>query len=82
MGMVLMRFDGNGINEIFYSFLNVFLRIYYSSFPLTQVNSKMNQNSRIAPGIITYCNNKTELHKELHNNNNNSNNNTATVASY
>ena len=27
-------FDGNDVNEIFNSFLNTFLRIYYSIFPL------------------------------------------------
>jgi len=36
-------FDGNDVNKIFNSFLNIFLRIYYSSFPLAQVKSKMNQ---------------------------------------
>jgi len=48
-------FDGNDINEIFNSFLNTFLRIYYSSFPLIWVRNKMNQNSWITPGIITCC---------------------------
>ena len=48
-------FDGNDVNEIFNSFLNIFLRIYYYSFPLTQVKSKKNQNSWITPGIITSC---------------------------
>jgi len=28
-------FDGNDVNTIFNTFLNIFLRIYYSSFPLT-----------------------------------------------
>jgi len=63
-------FDGNDSNKIFNSFLNIFLRIYYSSFPLTQVKSKMNQNSWITPGITTYCKHKRELYKELQNNNN------------
>jgi len=30
-------FQGNDVNMIFNSFLNIFLRTYYSSFPLTQV---------------------------------------------
>jgi len=29
-------FSGNYVNKIFNSFLNIFLRIYYSSFPLIQ----------------------------------------------
>ena len=53
-----------------------FLRIYYSGFPLTQVKSKMNQNSCITPGIITSSKRKRELYKELQNNNN------ATLAPY
>jgi hypothetical protein len=36
-------FDENDVNKIFNSFLNTFLRIYYSSFPLIQAKSKMNQ---------------------------------------
>ena len=69
-------FDRNDVNKIFNSFLSIFLRIYYSSFPLTQVKSKMNQNSWIIPGIITSCKHKRELCKELQNNNN------ATLAFY
>ena len=57
--------DGNDVNKIFNSFLNIFLRIDYSSFPLNQVKSKMNQNSWITPGIITSCKYKRELYKEL-----------------
>jgi hypothetical protein len=69
-------FNGKDVNKIFNSFLNILVRIYYSSFPLTQVTSKMNQNSWITPGIITSCTHKRELYKELQNNNN------VTVASY
>jgi len=75
-------FGGNDVNKIFNSFLNIFLRIYYSGFPLTQVKNKMNQNSWITPGIIISCKHKRELCKELQNNNNNNNNNNATLASY
>ena len=57
-------------------------RICYSSFPLTEGKSKMNQNSRIALGIINSCKHKRELYKELHNNNNNNNNNNVTLAFY
>ena len=69
-------FDGNDVNKIFNSFLNIFLRIYYSSFPLIQAENKMNQNSWITPGIITFCKYKRELFKELQNNYN------ATLGSY
>ena len=69
-------FDGNDVNKNFNYFLNIFLRIYYSSFPLIQAKNKMNQNSSLTPGIITSCKHKRELYKELQNNNN------ATLASY
>jgi hypothetical protein len=72
-------FDGNDVNKIFNYVLNIFLRNYYSSFPLIQAKSKTNQNSWITPGIITSCKHKRELYKELHNNNNNNNNNNATL---
>jgi hypothetical protein len=35
--MLEQVFDGN--DKIFNSFLNIFLRIYYSSFPLIQAKS-------------------------------------------
>ena len=70
-------FDENDVNKIFNSFLNIFLRMYYSSFPLIQAKNKMNQYSWITPGI-TSCKHTRELYKELENNNNNN----ATLASY
>jgi hypothetical protein len=73
-------FDGNDVNKIYNYFLNIFLRVYSSSFPLIQAKNKRNHNSWITPGIITSCKHKRELHKELPNNNNNNNN--ATLASY
>jgi len=58
-------FDGNYVNKTFFnSFLNIFLRIYYSSFPLIQAKSKMKRNSWITTGIITSCKHKRELYKE------------------
>jgi hypothetical protein len=69
-------FDRNDVNKIFNSFLNIFLRIYYSSFPLIQIKNNMNQNSWITPGIITSCKHKRELYEDLKTNNN------AALASY
>ena len=56
-------FDGYDVNEIFNTFLNTFLRIYYSRFPLIRVKNKMIQNSWVTPGIITSCKCKRELYK-------------------
>jgi len=58
-------FDGNDVDKVFNSFLSIFLRIYYSSCPLIQAKSKVNQNSWITPGIVTSCKHKRELYKEL-----------------
>jgi len=69
-------FDGNDVNKIFISFLIIFLRIYYPSFPVIQAKNKMNQNLWITPGIITSCQHERELYRELQNNNH------ATLASY
>jgi len=69
-------FDGNNINKIFSSFLNIFLRTCYSNFLLIQAKNKMNQNPWIKPGIITSGKYKRQLYKKLQNNNN------PTVASY
>jgi len=65
-------FQGNDVNMIFSTFLNIFLRIYNSSFSLTLVKNKMTQNS----WITTSCKHKRELYYELHNNKK------ATFASY
>ena len=69
-------FDGTDVNEIFNSFLNNFLRIYYSSFPLTWVKANKNQNAWITTGILTSCKYKGKLYKELQRTNN------ATLTSY
>ena len=63
-------FDRSDINKIFNSFLNIFLRICYSSFPLIQAKNKINQSSWITAGIIISCKYKRELYEELQNNNN------------
>jgi len=62
---------------IFNSFINNFLRIYISSFPLTLVTNKMTRNTWITSGILTSCRHKRELYNKLKNNNNN-----ATLACY
>jgi len=61
---------------IFNYFKNNFLRIYNSSFPLTQVPNKMTQSTWITSGILTSCRHKRQLYNKLKNNNN------ATLASH
>jgi preprotein translocase subunit SecA len=48
-------FDEKDVNKSFNLFLNTFLRIYYSSFPLTRVKYMWKNNLWITPGIIKPC---------------------------
>jgi len=43
--------EGYYVNIIFNSFLNIFLRHYYSSFPVIKANKLSNHNSWITSGI-------------------------------
>jgi len=63
-------FEGNDVNTIFNSFLNTFLRRFYSSFPVIKVNKLQNHKSRIMSGIRTSCQYKRVLYVKLRNNNN------------
>jgi len=44
-------FEGNDVNIIFNSFLNIFLWHYYFSFPVIKANKLLNYNSWISSGI-------------------------------
>jgi hypothetical protein len=46
-------FDENDVNKTFNIFQNIFLNIYYSSFPLIQARKNINQNSWITSGIMS-----------------------------
>ena len=63
-------FKGNDVNTIFNSFLNTFLRHFYSSFPIIKVNKPLNHNSWIMSCIQTSCQPKRALYLKLRNNNN------------
>jgi hypothetical protein len=63
-------FDEKDVNNSFNIFLNNFLRIYYSSFPLIQHKCIQKKNSWITPGIIKSCKQKREICNEVRNNNN------------
>jgi hypothetical protein len=45
-------FSGNDVGTIFNSFLNIYLRIFHSSFPLKKYCSNLKTNNWITPGII------------------------------
>jgi hypothetical protein len=65
-----MVFDENDVNEAFNIFKNIFLRIYYHSFPLMQTNKQSNRNSWITSGILISCKHKRDLYTQLQNDNN------------
>jgi hypothetical protein len=67
---IYFKFSIVNVNDSFNLFLNIFLRIYYSSFPLIQIKYIQKNNSWITPGIMKSCKHKREICNELRNNNN------------
>jgi hypothetical protein len=63
-------FNNTDVNLMFNSFLNTYLRIFYSSFPLMKIKSNSNTINWITLGIKTSCKRKRELFLLLRNNNN------------
>jgi len=65
-------FSSEDVNDMFNSFLNIYLRIFYSSFPLKKVFSrnKNDNNYWITIGIKTSCRHKRELYLASRNSNN------------
>jgi len=54
-------FHGNDVNIMFSSFLNIYLRIFYSSFPPIRTKGRNDKNNWITLGIKTSCKCKREL---------------------
>jgi len=64
-------FDSEDVNVMFNSFLKIYLRICYSSFPLKRViNRNSNDNNWITLAIKTSCRHKGELYFRCRNSNN------------
>jgi hypothetical protein len=57
-------FNNSDINTSFNKFLNIFLRHFYASFPLSR-RQKYTQNSWINAGIIISCRKKRVLYAEV-----------------
>jgi len=55
-------FENNNVNSIYNSFLNTYLRVFYSSFPLRKIITKTNSNAWITTGIRTSCKLKRDLY--------------------
>jgi len=56
-----MKLDVTDVNLMFNSFLNTYLRIFYSCFPLTRTKNSKHNNNWITIGIRTSCKRKRQL---------------------
>jgi hypothetical protein len=54
-------FTDRDVNAIFNNFLNTYLRIFHSSFPLKKIYHRSPTKPRLTPGIKTSCINKRKL---------------------
>jgi hypothetical protein len=55
-------FNNANIDIKFNSFLNIYLRIFYSRFPLIRAKKRIIHNTRMTTGIKTSCKHKRELY--------------------
>ena len=63
-------FNTENVDLMFNSFLNTYLRIFYSSFPPIRINSRKNKKTWITQGIRKSCKHKRELFLLTKNSNN------------
>ena len=54
-------FSTNDVNKMFNSFLDSYLKIFYSSFPLKRIHVNTKNNNWITLGMLTSCKHKREL---------------------
>jgi hypothetical protein len=54
-------FTDNDVNTVFNNFLNTYLRIFYSSFPLKKISCRSFTKAWLTTGIKTSCINKRKL---------------------
>ena len=54
-------FENKDMNSMYNSFLNTYLRIFYSSFPPKKMVTQTNGNAWITMGIRTSCKHKREF---------------------
>jgi hypothetical protein len=60
----------NDVNNKFNIFLNIYLQIFHSSFPIRKVCERQSTNQWITKGIMNSCKRKKELYMEVRSNNN------------
>ena len=63
-------FENNDVNSNYNSFLNTYLKVFYSSFPLRKLITKTNSNAWITMGIRTTCKHIRDLYLLCRNSNN------------
>ena len=63
-------FSTDDVNIMFNSFLDTYLKMFYSSFPLKRVHINKKHKNWITLGILTSCKHKRELFTACRNNNN------------
>ena len=63
-------FSTDDVNNMFNSFLDTYLKTFYSSFPLKRVHINKKNKNWITSGILTSCKHKRELFTACRNNNN------------
>ena len=63
-------FSTDDVNKMFNSFLDTYLKMFYSSFPLKRIHINKKQRNWITLGILTSCKHKRELFTACRNNDN------------
>ena len=63
-------FSTTAVNKMFNSFLDTYLKIFYSSFPLKRAHINKKQKNWITVGIQTSCKHKREIYIACKNSNN------------
>ena len=62
-------FQDNKVNIIFNNFLNIYLRIFNTSFPIKKIQESLKHKPWLTSGIRTFCANKRKLYLARRNSN-------------
>jgi hypothetical protein len=63
-----ITFSSEDVNVMFNAFLDTYLKIFYSSFPIQRIQTATKRNDWITSGITTLCKHKRELYIACKNN--------------
>ena len=59
---VFSQNENTNVDSLFNSFINDYLRLFYTSFPSCKISERSNNNSWLTPGIRASCNRKRLLY--------------------